>query len=121
VLLVDDDEDIRDLLGDLMRRWGYHVRTAANGVEALREIARSRPRVALLDIGMPLMDGYSAAKRICEKWGTRRPRLVAMTGFGQPEDRQRAFDAGFERHLIKPVDSEELSRVLVELTAAGEA
>lgn len=116
VLVADDDDDIRDLLGELLRRWGYRVFTAANGQEAVETILRDSPGVALIDIGMPVMDGYAAAKRISASSTPRATRLVAMTGFGQPEDRRRAYDAGFERHLIKPVDADELARVLAELS-----
>jgi signal transduction histidine kinase len=101
VLIVDDNRDAAELLGQILESFGYAVRLAHDGPEALQLAPAFRPAVALLDIGLPVMDGYELARKL----RSRLPdiRLVAVTGYGQPNDRRRALDAGFQAHLIKPV------------------
>jgi CheY-like chemotaxis protein len=101
VLIVDDNRDAAELLGQILESFGYAVRLAHDGPEALQLARAFRPAVALLDIGLPVMDGYELARKL----RSRLPdiRLVAVTGYGQPNDRRRALDAGFQAHLIKPV------------------
>jgi PAS domain S-box-containing protein len=114
VLAVDDNRDALEAVAMSLRLAGYTVETAAGGEEAVRKAQALRPRVVLLDIGLPGIDGYEIARRIrCEPWG-RDARLVAMTGWGQDKDKQRARDAGFDAHLTKPVDLGELVRVLTD-------
>ena len=90
---------------------GHSVETAGDGVRAIELITQKSFDVALIDIGLPGMDGYEVARRVRTR-GTRPPFLVALTGYGQPEDRKRATAAGFDAHLVKPVDPPELTRVL---------
>lgn len=113
VLLVEDDPDGRQALGELLDLWGYQVAVAADGERGLELAGERVPRVALVDIGLPGIDGYEVARRLratCPEENT--PLLVAMTGFGQPEDRRRALAAGFDLHLVKPVQPGKLSALL---------
>jgi CheY-like chemotaxis protein len=108
VLIADDNVDALDSLSLLLELEGHEVHTARSGAEALDKAAQVRPDVAVLDIGMPGMNGYEVATRIrAEPWG-RAMMLIALTGWGQSEDRARARDAGFDRHCTKPVDTEAL-------------
>jgi CheY-like chemotaxis protein len=112
VLIVDDNRDAAESLGMLLEMEQCTVSLAFDGPQALATLDNFRPDIALLDIGMPGMDGYELARRIR---ATRRGRelvLVALTGWGQADDKQRAADSGFDEHLTKPVDPEMLSRVL---------
>lgn len=102
ILIVDDLEDHRELLGLLLSGAGYPVTTAADGEAALAAIERARPRIALLDIGLPVVDGYEVARRIRARHGAA-VYLVAVTGYGREEDRRRALAAGFDEHLVKPL------------------
>jgi PAS domain S-box-containing protein len=112
VLAVDDNRDALEAVAMMLRLAGYTVETAGDGPEAVEKARATRPDVVLLDIGLPGMDGYAVARRIrTEPWG-RQALLVAMTGWGQEKDKQQARDAGFDAHLTKPVDGEELVRVL---------
>lgn len=114
ILVVDDNEDARDSLDLLLRLDGHEIRKAADGPAALAAAPEFRPDVVLLDIGLPGMDGYEVARRLREQSSTRGALLVAITGYGQPDDRLRAEAAGFDHHLVKPVDPEALGRVLAE-------
>ncbi len=107
VLVVDDNADARDLLVLALGMRGYEPMGAADGPEALALMTTFRPAVVVLDIGLPVMDGYEVARRIRES-GPAPPRLLAVTGYGQELDRARALDAGFDDHLVKPVDFEAL-------------
>ncbi|HYH66202.1 MAG TPA: response regulator [Urbifossiella sp.] len=110
--MADDNRDAADSLAMLLRLAGHEVRTAHDGLAAVAVAAETRPDVAVLDIGMPGLTGYDAARRIrAEPWG-RGVLLVALTGWGQDGDRQRAAEAGFDHHLTKPVDPEALTRLL---------
>jgi CheY-like chemotaxis protein len=104
VLVVDDNQDSAESLGALLGFLGADVRTANDGPEALESFATFDPLLVFLDIGMPEMDGYEVARRIRAGFPERRPVLVALTGWGQSDDRQRARDAGFDHHLVKPAD-----------------
>jgi PAS domain S-box-containing protein len=104
IVVADDNRDMLDTVALMLRIQGHEVATAADGNEALEAIRTMRPDIALLDIGMPAMDGYEVARNIRrEPWGSEM-LLVAMTGWGQKRDKQQARDAGFDRHLTKPVD-----------------
>jgi len=117
VLVADDNEDSAETMAMLLQALGHEVCIAHDGAQALEQARAFRPDVALLDIGMPRVDGYEAARRLrAEEWG-RALVLVALTGWGQDEDRRRSEEAGFDRHLIKPVDIDALQEVL--RTAGG--
>jgi len=115
ILVVDDNRDAADSLGMLLRVLGAEVRIARDGTEALQEYSTYDPSVVLLDIGMPGMDGYEVARRIRSTFPERRPAIIALTGWGQEEDRRRAREAGFDHHLIKPADVEALQGLLSSL------
>ena len=120
ILIVEDNDDARDALRMLLELDGHVVEAAAEGMQAL-EIARGKDLdVALVDIGLPGIDGYEVARRIRAS-GSRRPLLIALTGYGQPEDRRRATEAGFDSMLVKPVDPSVLSDLLatLEIPARG--
>ncbi len=112
VLVVDDNQDSMESLAMLLGFWGHDVLTAGDGTEAVEIARQQRPDVVILDIGLPGIDGYEVARRMLAQDETRRPALVAMTGYGQAEDRQRAREAGFALHLIKPVEPDALQRAL---------
>jgi two-component system CheB/CheR fusion protein len=117
LLLVEDDADIRRSLAGLLELDGYEVRPAADGPAALAEAERFNPDVALLDIGIPGMDGYELARRLRDRFPAAGPRLVALTGYGRPADRLKAAESGFDAHLTKPFDPRELARVLAQFPA----
>ena len=115
ILLADDNRDALDSLATLLQCDGHEVHTASDGAEALEVAAACHPDVMLLDIGMPKMDGYEVAKRIrAEPWG-KHAVLIALTGWGQDEDRRRSREVGFDTHLVKPLDPEALSTLLARL------
>ncbi len=115
ILVADDLRDSVDSLALMLRLAGHDVQTAHDGLEAVQAAATSRPDVVLLDIGMPRMNGYEAARHIRQQpWG-KDLVLVAVTGWGQEEDRRRTFEAGFNRHLTKPVEPAVLEKLLAEL------
>lgn len=115
VVVADDNADAARSLALILRRLGHVVRTARDGVEAVEVCDAFDPDVALLDIGMPRLDGNGAAERLREGRLGRRIGLVALTGWGQEETRTRTRQAGFDAHLVKPVDVAELTRVLTSL------
>lgn len=113
VLIVEDNEDSRELLATLVGRRGYRVLTAPDGPTGITEASRHHPRVLLVDIGLPGVDGYEVARQVRELFGNT-VFMVALTGYGQPDDRARALDAGFDMHLTKPVDVAALATLLAE-------
>ena len=112
VLVVDDNHDAADSLALLLKCWGYAPAVAYDGPAALALAAAEPPPVALLDIGLPGMDGCEVARRLRTLPGTARALLVAVTGHGQEEDVRRCYEAGIDLHLIKPIDPEELRATL---------
>jgi len=117
-LVVDDNADSANSLAMLLKLSGHEAVTAHDGVEALEAAERFRPEVVFLDIGMPRLNGYDAARRIRqEAWG-RGMMLVAMTGWGKEEDRRKSRDAGFDAHMVKPADLDELMRLMESLAPA---
>jgi CheY-like chemotaxis protein len=116
VLVADDNADAAESLAVLLRMLGNEVRTAGDGQEAVERIEEFRPDVAVLDIGMPRMNGYEAARHIRSLPHGANVFLVALTGWGQEEDRRRSREAGFDAHLVKPVDPGELATVLASVT-----
>jgi PAS domain S-box-containing protein len=111
VLVVDDSVDSTDTLAMLLQIMGHEVRTAQNGAQALSIAAQFRPQLVLCDIGMPVMSGFEIGRKLREMLGTA-VTLAALTGYGSEQDRERTRAAGFDLHLIKPVDMEVLQRVL---------
>ncbi len=111
VLVVDDNDDATTLINEALDSLGYQVRTAPDGPAALRIAAEFKPQVALLDIGLPVMDGYELAQRLRAAPGMETLRLVAVTGYGQRKDKRRSKQAGFEAHLVKPVGLRQLQQV----------
>ena len=112
VLVVDDNEDALRTITLMMQSVGHETCTARNGLEAVEVAEKFRPEVILMDLGMPILNGYEAAKRLREKpWG-KEIRIIALTGWGQEMDRQRTRDAGFDDHLVKPVEFEALQSCL---------
>jgi CheY-like chemotaxis protein len=114
ILVVDDNQDAADSLSAVLRLRGHEVRTAYDGLAAVEAAGLFTPEVTFLDIGLPRLNGYEVARRIREHdWG-KRMYLIALTGWGQPDDRAKAREAGFDRHLTKPVDPGLLEQVLLE-------
>ena len=118
VLVADDNEDAVVTLALMLTHYGHDVRTASDGQEAVALAAAFRPHVILLDIGMPKLNGYEACRRIRAQAGSETMILVALTGWGQTEDKRRALEAGFDHHLVKPVDPTALDRLLRSVTTA---
>lgn len=108
VLLVDDNRDIADSLALLLERSGCRVRVAYDGAAALERVREERPDLAVLDLGLPDMSGYELAERIRQLDGTESIRLVALSGYGLPEEVQRGREAGFDEHLVKPIQARRL-------------
>ena len=118
ILIADDNNDALESLATLLQLSGHEVFTATNGGTALQSIERHLPEVVLLDIGMPMLDGYEVARRIrAQPWG-QRITLVALTGWGQDSDRRRSREAGFDSHLVKPLDLETLTDLLARLPSS---
>jgi CheY-like chemotaxis protein len=114
ILVVDDNVDAAGSLAMMLKLMGHEVRTAHDGLEGVEAAAAFRPDVILLDIGMPRLNGYETCRRIREQpWG-KDVAVVALTGWGQEEDRRRSEEAGFDAHLVKPVDPAGLERLLAE-------
>jgi signal transduction histidine kinase len=119
ILIADDNLDALESLTEVLKLLGHEVFSASNGTLALECAARYLPDVALLDIGMPLLDGYEVARRIrAQEWG-KQVTLLAVTGWGQDADRQRSRAAGFDMHLVKPVDVDKLSELLARLPSGA--
>jgi CheY-like chemotaxis protein len=112
VLVVDDNADSAESLVMLAGMWGHEAREAHDGPTALAVASEFRPDVVLLDIGLPGMTGYEVARRLRATPGLESILLVAMTGYGQDKDRRRSADAGFDLHLVKPVDPATLRKLL---------
>jgi two-component system CheB/CheR fusion protein len=120
ILLADDNCDAADSLSLLLGLQGYDVQIAYNGREALELASTTHPAVLILDIGMPELNGYEVALRIRQQsWG-REVMLIALTGWGQQGDMERAYSAGFDRHFSKPVNFDDLLSCLAEFRARRE-
>lgn len=116
VLIVDDNEDSAEMIAAALTALGHDTRVALDGPSALDVALAFQPEVALLDIGLPVMDGHELARRLKAAPGTRQIRLVAVTGYGQPRDRVASAEAGFDAHMLKPVNLNELAHMLSGLT-----
>jgi CheY-like chemotaxis protein len=104
ILIADDNADLAESMAMLLRLEGHEVRIALDGASALDLAEKFEPNAALLDIGLPGLNGYNLARELRSRQNGRGLLLIAATGYGQPEDRVRAYDAGFDRHMVKPVD-----------------
>jgi CheY-like chemotaxis protein len=118
VLIVDDNADAAESLSMLLALQGHELQVACSASEALASVSAFRPEVALLDIGLPEMSGYELAQRLRALPRMSGLRLIALTGYGQLEDQQRALASGFDAHMVKPVDLQALERVLAGDTVA---
>jgi CheY-like chemotaxis protein len=121
VLVVDDNQDAASSLALLLTMLGHEVQTANNGLEALDAIQSFDPGVVFLDLGMPGMSGYEVADRARAMSGGRESVLVALTGWGQESDRQRTRQAGFDYHLVKPVERSTIEALLSEIQSQSTA
>ncbi|MDB5884165.1 MAG: chemotaxis protein methyltransferase CheR [Polaromonas sp.] len=121
VLVVDDNCDAADMLGEMLALCDFHTSVAYTGGAALRAVASTPVDAVLLDIGLPDLDGYQVCRRIRAMSGLHQPVLIAVTGWGQESDRAQAFAAGFDAHLTKPTDPDEVLAVLREKIAARKA
>jgi CheY-like chemotaxis protein len=121
ILIVDDNEDGAESLAMLLQFGGHETHMAHDGLEAIEAAEQLRPDAVLLDIGLPKLNGYEVCKRIRkEPWG-KEIVLVALTGWGQEEDRHRSRDAGFDAHMVKPVDHNLLLKLLASLPSETHA
>jgi PAS domain S-box-containing protein len=116
VLIVDDNEDALFMMRELLEVLGYEVLAFPNGTAALKEVAAFKPDLAILDVGLPDMTGYELGQRIRADLGAAAPKLVALTGYGQATDRAKSKEAGFDLHLVKPID---MARLLSTLESAA--
>ena len=114
ILVVDDYRDGADMLAEALSGRGYDTRDAHDALTALRVAAEFLPDYALVDIGLPVMDGYELASQLREIPGLASLQLVALTGYGQESDRRRALDAGFHHYLVKPVNIDDIEGLLVQ-------
>jgi CheY-like chemotaxis protein len=119
LLVVDDNVDAAQTLGAIFELYGHEVRVAYSGTEGLRIAAEWQPDVGVLDIGIPDMNGYELCRGIRQSKLQRQPMLIACTGWGQQEDVERAREAGFDHHLVKPVDPDAVLKLLAMAPVAG--
>ncbi len=115
ILIVEDNHDGREMLRDLLQSWGHEVSAVGDGLDGLNAMRCQLPDVALVDVGLPGLDGYGVARQVRSLPNGDKVCLIAVTGYGQPEDRRRAKEAGFDHHLVKPVSLHKLERLLAEL------
>jgi signal transduction histidine kinase len=120
ILVVDDNRDAVELLAQLLRLVGSEVEIAYDGAAAVKAVAKFKPEIVLLDIGMPILDGYAAAEAIRRGPNGAEILLIAMTGWGQADDRRRALDAGFDAHLVKPASIDALLETFASLKPRGQ-
>ena len=121
LLLVEDHAEGAEMLATLLKLWGHEVRVARDGPSALAAVVAEIPEMILLDLGLPRMNGYEVAERLRDHHGPETPFLVALTGYGRPEDRTQALGAGFDYHLVKPVDLDALGDLVARLGAPTRA
>jgi CheY-like chemotaxis protein len=115
ILVVEDNRDSADSLRMLLELYGYEVTVAYTGPEGVRAAEEWHPNVVLCDIGLPGLDGYGVARKLRGNPATAKTRMIAVTGYGNEEDRFRSQEAGFDRHMVKPVDPEALHQALSTL------
>lgn len=112
ILVVEDNLDAQRTLQTLLELWGHEVMVASDGGAGIDAISNQRPEIALVDIGLPVTDGYELARRLKRATGRAEVLLVALTGYGSPEQRARALEAGFDMHLVKPVEPDQLAALI---------
>jgi len=112
IAIIEDNGDARVVLADVFESMGFTVLTAEDGEKALRLAEQERLHAYIIDLGLPGIDGYEVARRIRQMPATERALLIALTGYGAPEDKQRAMDAGFDHHFTKPPDFDAIAQVL---------
>jgi CheY-like chemotaxis protein len=117
ILVVDDNRDSAETITLMVEMWGHAARTVHDGPAAVDACLQFRPDVVLLDIGLPGMNGFEVARRLREQEGMDNLLLVAMTGYGQEEDRQLSREAGFNHHMVKPIEPAELRALLANAAA----
>jgi CheY-like chemotaxis protein len=117
ILVVDDNVDLAQGLARLLQIYGHDVQIAHDGPSGLDKAKESKPEIVLLDIGLPGMDGYQVAAHLRQEETVKGATLIAISGYGQDEDRRRAMEAGFDHHLVKPIASEDLIKILEESEA----
>ncbi|MGC4122326.1 MAG: response regulator [Myxococcales bacterium] len=120
VLVIEDSRDTAENLREILELDRHRVLVARDGREGVEKARDFRPEVVICDIGLPVMDGYSVARSLRSEVATASAFLVALTGYGQPDDRRRALDAGFDTHVCKPPDLQALMRLVGTATAAAE-
>jgi two-component system, sensor histidine kinase len=121
ILVVEDNDDAREMLRTALTLDGHDVHEAADGRTGLEMATALRPDVALIDVGLPGLDGYEIARRLATIQGRESMRLIAITGYGQTEDRRRALEAGFDAHLTKPVEPEQLADLIASASHRPDA
>ena len=119
VLIVDDNTDSALGFGEVVRLLGHEVEVAFDGPRALLAAQSFKPTIALIDIGLPVMDGYEVAKRLRETAGSGELKLVAVTGYGEEANRAMSIEAGFDMHTVKPVELESLRKLLANSPSIG--
>jgi CheY-like chemotaxis protein len=112
IMIVDDNEDAAEILAEALKFVGHETQTAHDARSALKSVSKFAPEVILMDIGLPGMDGYELARALRSMADLNSPRLIALTGYGQESDRRRAVEAGFDLHLVKPIDIDRLLSVI---------
>nr|MBA3452238.1 response regulator [Deltaproteobacteria bacterium] len=120
IVVVEDNVDARDMLCHLLTRAGFDCKSVGDGVEGIRLIEKFKPQAAIIDVGLPGIDGFEVARRLRANPSTAQVRLIALTGYGQKADREIALQSGFNEHLVKPVKFEQLTQVLTQLEAEAE-
>ena len=121
LLLIEDNPDIGETLRDLLQLLGHRCEWVSDGLRGLDLVLATQPDLALVDIGLPGIDGYEVARRVRASEKGKGLLLIALTGYGRPEDRRKSFEAGFDAHLVKPVDPDELTALIAKLSAGREA
>jgi CheY-like chemotaxis protein len=116
---VEDNDDAREMLRTLLQLDGHVVWEAANGIAGLAAALEHRPDVAVIDIGLPEMDGYEMARKLRASESLKHVKLIALTGYGQADDARRAHEAGFDLHVVKPVDPDRLADALASVVNGG--
>jgi CheY-like chemotaxis protein len=119
VLVVDDNTDGAEILSDFLASAGHQVRIANDPSQALSLVGVFRPEIAILDIGLPVMDGYALAHELRNRMGDAPPLLIALTGYGRDQDKRRSEEAGFALHLVKPVGGAALVQILDALVSGA--
>jgi CheY-like chemotaxis protein len=112
IVIAEDNKDAREMLRMLLSLAGHEVYEVGNGPEAVEIIRTTAPDIALVDVGLPGFDGYEVARRVRATMGARSVLLAAVTGYGQPEDRELALEAGFDLHVVKPIDLDDVRAII---------